>query len=188
MRQHNRLGVFGFFSTEAPPPNLGLADQRFALRWVRDNAARFGGDPDNIMIFGCSAGGASVAGMLTMPDAYGLYRAAGIESPGGHQGWMGGTVRADDDWMSTTLNVNNSHALSKELGCSGPDDLPCLQALSTAAVYNPSLRMRFAPSLGVEGQFPLGQIALGQWNKVSDNAYFVIGSAVLDNIMGRGRG
>jgi carboxylesterase type B len=53
----DRLGVFGFFSTEDVPTNLGLADQRMALRWVIDNAARFGGDPNKIMIFGCSAGG-----------------------------------------------------------------------------------------------------------------------------------
>lgn len=56
----DRLGVFGFFSTEQPPTNLGLADQRLALRWVRDNAEFFGGDPNRIIIFGCSAGGVFV--------------------------------------------------------------------------------------------------------------------------------
>lgn len=77
-----RLGVFGFYSSEPLPSNIGLADQRFALQWVHNNAKAFGGDPNNIMIFGCSAGGASVAGMLVMPEAFGLYRTAALQSPG----------------------------------------------------------------------------------------------------------
>ncbi len=104
-----RLGVFGFFSTEAPPPNLGLADQRFALHWVRDNARAFGGDPDQIMIFGCSAGGASVAGMLTMPESYGLYSAAGLESPGARFLWA--------------RKGANYWELDVEWGCRGPCSL-----------------------------------------------------------------
>jgi hypothetical protein len=68
--QRYRLGVFGFYSPSgaASPQNYGLADQRLALQWVRANAASFGGDPHKVMIFGCSAGGASVAGLLTMPE------------------------------------------------------------------------------------------------------------------------
>ena len=56
------------------------------------------------------------AGMLTMPEAYGMYTTAGIESPGGHQGWMGGAERSDDDWMSTNLNLANSKALARTMG------------------------------------------------------------------------
>lgn len=110
--------------------------------------------------------GASVAGMLTMPDAYGLYQAAGIESPGGHQGWMVGTQRYADDWTPPSFNKNMSDTLATELGCTGPGDLECLQKLTTSAVYAPSLKLHFAPALAVEGQYPLGQIAKGEWNKV----------------------
>jgi hypothetical protein len=101
-----------------------------------------------------------------MPDAFGLYQAAGIESPGGHQGWMTGSVRSDDDWTLASLITNHSVLLAGELGCASPSDLPCLQALSTEAVYTPSKALRFAPALAVEGEVPLGLIAAGKWNKV----------------------
>ena len=55
-----RLNIFGFFE-----PNLGLYDQRLAIEWVAEEIANFGGDPDNISIFGQSAGGASVSQQLT---------------------------------------------------------------------------------------------------------------------------
>ena len=118
------------------------------------------------MIFGCSAGGASVAGMLTMPDAFGLYQAAGIESPGGHQGWMTGDVRTDDDWTTPSLNRNHSLALAAKLGCQTPTNLTCLHNLSVSTVFDASTAYRFAPALAVEGDFPLGLIAAGRWNKV----------------------
>ena len=161
-----RLGALGFLSTSTPPANLGLADQRFALQWAIDNARAFGGDPGKVMIYGCSAGGASVAGMLTMPEAFGMYSAAGIESPGGHQGWMGDMVRSDDDWMSTDLNLANSESLARQLNCTGASDISCLQNLSLAALYGPSRAMRFAPAMPTEGDYPLGLIRQGKWNKV----------------------
>ena len=129
-----------------------------------------GGDPDKIMILGCSAGGASVAGMLTMPDAWGLYSAAAIESPGGHQGWMGCSAdgscpRGDDDFMSAKLNLANSVALSKQVGCADNTDVECLQQVDLATLYTPSMLLRFAPSLAEE-TFPLRKIRTGEWNKV----------------------
>src|ERR1700678_469859 len=56
--------------------NEGLLDQIAALRWVRDNIAEFGGDPDNVTIFGESAGGMSVGALLAMPSAHGLFHKA----------------------------------------------------------------------------------------------------------------
>jgi para-nitrobenzyl esterase len=161
-----RLGVLGFLSTESPPTNFGLEDQQFALKWVHDNAKYFGGDASQIMIYGCSAGGASVAGMLTNTAMDGLYTSAGIESPGGHQGWMVGATRSDDDWMSTELNIANSNSLAAELGCKGASDVGCLQQLDLDTLYQKSKGSHFAPAMPVEGQYPLGQIAKGEWNQV----------------------
>ena len=61
--------------------NLFLRDLVMALRWVRDNIAVFGGDPDNVTIFGESAGAHAVATLLAVPAAKGLFAQAISESP-----------------------------------------------------------------------------------------------------------
>jgi para-nitrobenzyl esterase len=77
-----RLGVFGFLDlskydeTLAGSVSNGFRDQILALTWVRDNIADYGGDPNNVTIFGVSAGGASVNALLAAPSADGLYHRA----------------------------------------------------------------------------------------------------------------
>ncbi|WP_438693005.1 carboxylesterase/lipase family protein, partial [Sphingomonas sp.] len=79
-----RLGHFGFFShpglSPGDGPNFGLLDQRAALRWVRDNIDRFGGDPGSVTLFGNSAGGESILFLMAMPGARGLFQRAIVES------------------------------------------------------------------------------------------------------------
>ncbi len=85
-----RLGVFGFlahdvFSEESvyhSSGNYGILDQILALRWVHENIAEFGGDPQNVTIMGQSAGGMSVACLMTSPLAKGLFHKAIIQSGG----------------------------------------------------------------------------------------------------------
>lgn len=84
-----RLGAFGFLDLAPLDPSYagsaanGIRDQILALEWIRDHIADFGGDPENVTIFGESAGGGSVMGILAAPDADGLYRRAIAHSPGG---------------------------------------------------------------------------------------------------------
>jgi para-nitrobenzyl esterase len=76
-----RLGALGFLHLPGVSPgNLGLLDQVMALRWVRDNIAAFGGDPDNVTVIGQSAGAASIALHMVMPSAQGLFRRAILQS------------------------------------------------------------------------------------------------------------
>lgn len=78
-----RLGIEGFGQIDGAPANRGLLDQVAALEWVRDNIRVFGGDPDRVTVFGESAGGGSVAALLTMPRAAGLFcRAVAQSVPG----------------------------------------------------------------------------------------------------------
>lgn len=80
-----RLGTMGFLAHPAlgapgDVGNYGLADQQAALRWVRDNIADFGGDPDKVTVAGESAGGMSVCDHLVAPGSAGLFQAAIIQS------------------------------------------------------------------------------------------------------------
>lgn len=78
-----RLGLEGFMPLPGGATNIGLRDQIAALAWVRRNAAAFGGDPDDVTVFGQSAGGMSVACLLVSPLARGLFRRAIVQSGGG---------------------------------------------------------------------------------------------------------
>lgn len=76
-----RLGALGFLCLPGVSDgNLGLLDQVAALRFVRDNIAAFGGDPSNVTVVGQSAGAASIAILMTMPQAKGLFRRAILQS------------------------------------------------------------------------------------------------------------
>jgi para-nitrobenzyl esterase len=85
-----RLGALGFLGhpglgdPDGFLGNWGLHDQVAALRWVRDHIAQFGGDPDCVTIFGESAGGFSVAALMAVPAAAGLFRRAVVQSGGAH--------------------------------------------------------------------------------------------------------
>ncbi|MDT5162945.1 MAG: para-nitrobenzyl esterase, partial [Mycobacterium sp.] len=70
----------GFMAIDGAAPNRGLLDQVAALQWVRDNIAGFGGDPDNVTLFGQSAGAGSVVSLMVMPAAAGLFRRGIAES------------------------------------------------------------------------------------------------------------
>ncbi len=123
---NHRLNVFGHldlsgFGQErfSQSGNAGVLDLVAALEWVRDHAARFGGDPGNVTIFGQSGGGGKVSALLAMPGAKGLFHKAIIES--------GASVRFAERGRTTQL----ADAVLKQLGL-GPDKLDALQALPIA--------------------------------------------------------
>ena len=84
-----RVGAFGFLNLKALGPeykgsaNNGIRDMILALDWIRDNITDYGGEPDNITVFGESAGGEAVLLLLGAPDARGKFHRAMAHSPGG---------------------------------------------------------------------------------------------------------
>ncbi|MFD5631879.1 carboxylesterase/lipase family protein [Streptomyces sp. NPDC127072] len=75
-----RVGIEGFTRIDGAPANRGLLDQAAGLEWVRENVTAFGGDPGQVTVFGESAGAGSVASLLAMPSAVGLFRRAIAQS------------------------------------------------------------------------------------------------------------
>ena len=142
-----RLGHFGTFVVPQildeqigqPLGNYGVLDQIAALEWVRDNIDSFGGDPDNITIFGESAGASSVNFLMASPLARGLFAKA-IAQSGGES--------ADLPDMGDSMRVNLAWAESKGIK---DGDLTALRALPAETVLD-------APVTSVAYPFVDGQV------------------------------
>lgn len=105
-----RLGPLGFLNlnTEDAPGNAGLQDQILALKWIRRNIRGFGGDPENILIFGQSAGAASVDALMLSPAAKGLFQKAITQS---------GSIL--NPWAIVSNPVDQAFRLGESLGFIG---------------------------------------------------------------------
>jgi para-nitrobenzyl esterase len=107
-----RLGPLGYFYIPEKTANVGQLDQIAALQWVRDNIQLFGGDPNNVTIFGESAGGTAVITLLAMPDAKGLFHRAISQSA---FSFNLSDQKEGSDEFSSMLNINSGdiHSLQK---------------------------------------------------------------------------
>lgn len=123
-----RLGVFGFFAypglaAESPhhvSGNYGHLDQVEALRWVQRNIRKFGGDPDNVTVFGASSGALDICNLMASPVAAGLFQRAIMQSG----------VCVDSVYPVTRQAEANGELLAKDFGISsGPQSLAALRAL-----------------------------------------------------------
>jgi para-nitrobenzyl esterase len=123
---NHRLNLFGYlYLAELLGPdyadsgNAGMLDLVLALEWVRDNVARFGGDPDNVTIMGESGGGSKVSHLMAMPAAAGLFHKAIVQSGPGLTG------------VPAAAAADTTRAVVTELGLDPADREAVRAALTT---------------------------------------------------------
>ena len=157
-----RLGVLGFLahpqlsaaSTDNGSGDYGLLDQQAALQWVQDNIANFGGDPDNVTIFGESAGGHSVLSQIASPSAEGLFDRAIVQSGA---------------YAANQISLAQAEALGTQiadaLGC---DSIDCLRDKPVADIIAAQQSFSFIPNTrpAVLPNSIAAAIESGQFNQV----------------------
>jgi para-nitrobenzyl esterase len=143
-----RLGQLGHFafpalSKEHPEEFKGsyaYMDQIAALKWIKENIAAFGGDPNNVTIFGFSAGGVSVHSLLTIPAAKGLFHKAISESGGGRDGVLTGRPinkeNADPLYTVSAETIGVNFARKHKIDGTDAAALAKLRSLSTDEILD----------------------------------------------------
>lgn len=181
---NHRLNILGFLDLSATgnpryrhSGNVGMMDVVAALEWIRDNISAFGGDPDNVTVFGESGGGGKVGTLMCMPQAEGLFHKAII---------MSGTIlNVNDKAMTEELGL----AVLKELGIPS-DQVERINDVPYAELYQAGQRA-LAASIGTRtpgtpmmwgfGPTPDGEILLQQpfqpdFASISSDIPLVIGT------------
>lgn len=158
-----RIGLLGYLALEklakedpnGSAGNYGMLDQIHALRWVKENIAAFGGDPNNITIFGHSAGGVSVCNLLASPPAAGLFHKAIIQSG------------ACDMAIALDKGYKQGLELVDSMGCGGENMIDCLRK-KPAAEFKEARIITAWPH--IDGYalkaMPIESIKNGEYNKV----------------------
>ncbi|OON22929.1 Carboxylesterase [Opisthorchis viverrini] len=126
-----RVGPFGFLFTDQAevPGNMGLWDQRLAMKWVKDHIGSFGGDPERITLFGESAGAVSVSAHLLSPWSHAFFTNAVMQSGSILGNWaVSNAVRA----------LEQTNKFSKILGCTGNavNTIDCLRKKSVKEILD----------------------------------------------------
>lgn len=196
-----RLGSLGWFVHPAIIPegasgaeasgNWSTVDTIRGLEWVRDNIEAFGGDPDNVTIFGESAGGANVMSLVTSPMAKGLFHKAVVESGGLETTPMAEAINYRDEnpaghvnsskEIVNTILIRDNEAANREEAIGLQETMPAeaihelLYSQSAAdflQLYNPTGARNYpAPKKFRDGAVfvetpPMEQLAAGDYNQV----------------------
>lgn len=136
-----RLGVFGFLchpllsssSTKQVSGNYGILDQVAALKWVHDNIAVFGGDPENVTVFGQSAGAMSLQTLVCSPLTKGMIQRAIMQSGGGYKNPLNRNLT-----MEEAYSTGRKIFAALEIDTSSTDAIEKLQSCTTDEIYKAS--------------------------------------------------
>ena len=155
---NHRLNILGFFdvseiggSAYEDSVNVGMTDLVASLKWVQENIANFGGDPDRVMIYGQSGGGSKVTTLMGMPSAAGLFQRASVQSGGG------GNIPTKEQQREV------GRQMMKDLGLA-PNDLASLQKMEWSklvAAGNAAISKINPPMRGALGPFAPGPPRVG---------------------------
>ena len=205
-----RLGVLGFLAhpeldREGPSGNYGLQDQLAALRWVKANIARFGGDPSNVTIFGESAGAHAIGILMASPLSKGLFHKA-IGESGAFWDGKNGPLESYDEARARGVGFTG------RIGASSIAELRAMPAaaVNAAAPWNFSMNpivKTFSPNVDryVVPEVPAARYALGVqmhvpllagWNEAEEFPFDALGlphhsaaefRAAAERMFGKGR-
>ena len=195
-----RMGIFGFFahpdltkeSGHEASGNYGLMDQVAALQWVKKNIAFFGGDPDNVTIFGESAGSFSVCALMASPTARGLFQRAIGESGAFFSGTLALRPRIEAEESCVKFAKSGLGTASLEELRAKPAQEILDVTLKQRASFEPILDGYFFPT-DVRSIFAAGQQShvplLAGWNRDEGNfrGYFGNEAPSLDHFVDRAR-
>lgn len=145
-----RVGIFGFFADDSlakehphkTTGNYGLLDQIEALKWVKNNISAFHGDPDNITLFGQSAGAMSVQALISSPLTKGLVSSAIMQSGGGYDNGLAKTKTLEEAkevsaMIMSLCHVKSVDALRKVPAQKLVDILPSLYEKINGLAFGP---------------------------------------------------
>ncbi|MEE2036956.1 carboxylesterase family protein [Nocardiopsis sp. CT-R113] len=145
-----RLGVTGFLDLPGAERNRGLLDVAAALEWVRRNITAFGGDPDNVTLFGQSAGATIVSGVIARRAAEGTFRRAIVQSGSGT-----GAFTPEQAARVTAAVADRLGVAADPIGFAGVPDEDLVEVLGSVGALDLTTSSAFDPLAGLS---PIGLV------------------------------
>ena len=167
---NHRIGSLGFLDLSSLDPAfadsgmVGMLDIVAALEWIRDNIDHFGGDPDNVTVFGESGGGAKVSALLAMPASAGLFHKAFAMSGSTPYAQTTNAAAADAEAFLSLLAVEGLPALRQVETERMVDAESALRARTTLLVHGPGFFPVLGPALP---EHPLDAVRQGSAREVT---------------------
>lgn len=182
---NHRLGVSGFLDLSAYgekyqySANVGLTDIVSALQWIQDNIAYFGGDPDNVTLFGQSGGGAKVLAMMTTPYAEGLFRRGIVQS--------GATETMGVTFTSQEASASLTERILEKLGIAA-DQIEEIQSISLEELEKAAGEALQETAEEYQIPAPLSDGYAMEWGPVIDGEYMPTNPVTEDSFAENGKG